>query len=316
MSSIYGERFSIIDAHHVQTKAKLDSILAKNSQIEVNNDAVEAKLDTGNASHASIDGKIVAVNTGACVISSSALPAGAASEASLSGLNAKVVTCDTGAVVVSSSALPAGAASESSLAGLNAKVVAVNTGACVVSSSALPSGAASESSLSAINGKITAMDSGATVISSSALPSGAAVSAKQEDIKTLIAATNTALAGTLTVSAGAPSLSKAASSPVSAQSINGQSSHTSSEIDVSAARHISVIANSSDSASSHEVDILVSNVSGGSYFESSHSGFYVGGHFHILVENVPYKYIKLRIKNGNSDVGVSGTFTAHLLTSN
>ena len=313
--SIYGERHKIFHDHHVETKAKLDSILAKNSQIEVNNDAVEGKLDTGNASHASIDGKITACNTGAVVVSSSALPAGAASEASLAGMNAKIVTCDSGNVVVASSALPAGAASESSLAGLNAKVVAVNTGACVVSSSALPAGAASESSLAALSAKVTACDSGATVVSSCALPSGASVAAKQDEIKTLITATNTALAGTLTVSAGAATLTKSASTPISAQSINGQSSHTSAEIDVSAARHISVIANSSDTASSHEVDILISNVSGGSFFESSHSGFYLAGNFHMLVSDVPYKYIKLRIKNGHSDVAVSGTFTAHLLTS-
>ena len=314
--SIYGERHKIFHDHHVETKAKLDSILAKNSQIEVNNDAVEAKLDTGNASHASIDGKITACNTGAVVVASSALPAGAASEASLAGMNAKMVTCDTGSCVISSSALPAGAASESSLAGLNAKVVAVNTGACVVASSALPAGAASESSLAALSAKVTAADTGACVVASSALPSGASVAAKQDEIKTLITATNTALAGTLTVSAGAPSLSKSASTPISAQNIQGQSSHTSAEIDVSAARHISVIANSSDTASSHEVDILVSNVSGGSYFESSHSGFYLAGNFHILVSDVPYKYIKLRIKNGHSDVAQSATFTGHLLSSN
>jgi hypothetical protein len=314
--SIYGERHKIFHDHHVETKAKLDSILAKNSQIEVNNDAVESKLDTGNASLASVDGKITACNTGAVVVSSSALPAGAASEASLAGMNAKITAVDTGAVVVSSSALPAGAASESSLAALSAKVTAANTGACVVSSSALPAGAASESSLAALSAKVTAVDTGACVVSSSALPSGASVSSKQEDIKTLITATNTALAGTLTVSAGAPSLSKSASTPISAQSIQGQSTHSSAEIDVSAARHISVIANSSDSASSHEVDILVSNVSGGSYFESSHSGFYLAGNFHMLVQNIPYKYIKLRIKNGNSDVSQSGTFTGHLLSSN
>ncbi len=314
--SKYGETHDIFNQHHLDTKAKLDSILAKNTQIEVNNDGVEAKLDTGNASHASIDGKITACNTGAVVVSSSALPSGAASESSLAGLNAKVVTADTGNVVVASSALPAGAASESSLAGLNAKVVACDTGAVVVSSSALPAGAASESSLSAINGKVTACDTGAVVVSSSALPAGAADSVKQDEIKTLITATNTALAGTLTVSAGAPTLSKSASTPISAQSIVGQSSHTSAEIDVSSARHLSIIANSSDSANSHEVDVLVSNVSGGSYFESSHSGYYLEGNFHMLISDVPYKYIKLRIKNGNSDVTQSGTFTAHLLTSN
>lgn len=72
--------------------------------------ATAANQVTGNNSLASIDGKIVAVNTGAVVVSSSALPTGAATEATLSSLNGKVVAVDTGAVVVSSSALPTGAA--------------------------------------------------------------------------------------------------------------------------------------------------------------------------------------------------------------
>jgi hypothetical protein len=71
--SIYGERHKIFHDHHVETKAKLDSLLAKNTEIELNNDQVEAKLDTGNASLASVDGKVVACDTGACVVSSSAL---------------------------------------------------------------------------------------------------------------------------------------------------------------------------------------------------------------------------------------------------
>tara|TARA_R110002096_G_scaffold256335_1_gene449615 strand:+ start:2437 stop:3153 length:717 start_codon:yes stop_codon:yes gene_type:complete len=80
-----------------------------------------------------------------------------ATESSLSSLNAKVVAVDTGAVVVSSSALPTGAASESSLSALSAKVTAVDTGAVVVSSSALPSGAATESSLSGAAGSLSTL---------------------------------------------------------------------------------------------------------------------------------------------------------------
>ena len=282
MGSIYGERFNIMNTHHVETKAKLDSILAKNTQIEVNNDAVESKLDTGNASHASIDGKIT--------------------------------TCDTGAVVVASSALPAGAASESSLAAMNGKVVACNTGAVVVSSSALPAGAASESSLAAMNGKITACNTGACVVSSSALPTGAADSTKQDEIKTLIAATNTALAGTLTVSS--PAISKTASTPVNNQSVNGQSDFTSAEIDVSANRHFALIGSSSDTMNSHEVDVLVSNVSGGTFFKTSHSGYYLSGDFHLHLSDHPYKYLKVKVMNGDSAVGNTATFTIHLLESN
>jgi hypothetical protein len=65
----------------------------------------------------SLDGKVVACNTGAVVISSSALPAGGATSAlqttgnsSLSSIDGKITACNTGSVVVSSSALPAGGA--------------------------------------------------------------------------------------------------------------------------------------------------------------------------------------------------------------
>jgi hypothetical protein len=55
----------------------------------------------------------------------------------LSTLNGKVTACNTGAVVVSSSALPSGAATQTTLAALDAKVTAVNTGAVVVASGAI-----------------------------------------------------------------------------------------------------------------------------------------------------------------------------------
>lgn len=72
--------------------------------------ATSANQTMANTSLSSIDGKITACNTGAVTVSSSALPTGAATEATLSTLNGKVTTCNTGAVVVSSSALPSGAA--------------------------------------------------------------------------------------------------------------------------------------------------------------------------------------------------------------
>ena len=248
MSSKYGETHDIFNQHHIQTKAKLDEILAKNSEIDLNSDQLEAKIDTGNASLASFDGKVVACNTGAVVVSSSALPAGAASESSLAAVDAKIVACNTGAVVVASSALP----------------------------------------------------------------SGAADSAKQNDIKVLIGATNTALAGTLSVSS--PAITKSSSTPLSAQSINGQSVHTSAEIDVSAFKHLSLIGSSSDTINSHEVDLLVSNVSGGTFFKTSHSGYYFEGAYHVLVSNHPYKFIKVQVKNAESNVAISATFTVHALS--
>ena len=76
--------------------------------------------------------------------------------------------CDTGAVVVSSSALPAGAALESSLSSLNGKVSACNTGAVIVAGSALPAGAALESSLAIVAG---AVNSGVMQVSAPAAAS-------------------------------------------------------------------------------------------------------------------------------------------------
>jgi hypothetical protein len=52
--------------------------------------ATSALQGTGNTSLASIDGKIVTCNTGAVVISSSALPAGAATESTLSAMSGKL----------------------------------------------------------------------------------------------------------------------------------------------------------------------------------------------------------------------------------
>ena len=291
MASKYGETHDIFNTHHLETKAKLDSLLA-------NNDGVEGLLTAGNVNHASLDGKVVACNTGAVVVSSSALPSGAGTEAkqdvanaSLASVDSKLTACDTGAVVVSSSALPSGASVSSKQDVANA-------------------------SLASVDSKLTACDTGAVVVSSSALPSGAAVSSKQDEIKALITATNTALAGTLSVSGSVGgTLTKTASTPVNAEAINGQSDYTSAEIDINTARHFTIFGSSSDTANSHEVDVLVSNVSGGTYYETSHSGYYLEGNFHLLVSHMPYRYIKVKVKNGDP-VSNSADFTIHLVHSN
>ena len=260
MASKYGETHDIFNNHHVQTKAKLDALLAKNTEIEVNNDGVEALLTTGNVNHASIDDKMVTCNTGAVVVSSSVLPSGASDSAKQ----------DTG---------------NASLSSIDGKVVSCNTGSCVIASSVLPSGASD--------------------------------STKQDEIKALITATNTALAGTLTVSGSiGGTLTKTASTPVNAEAINGQSEYTSAEIDINTARHFTIFGSSSDTMNSHEVDILVSNVSAGTFYETSHSGYYLNGNFHLLVNDVPYRYIKIKVKNADSVVGNSADFTIHLVHSN
>ena len=92
------------------------------------------------------------------------------------------------------------------------------------------------------------------------------------------------------------------------------SSHLSSEIDLNTTKHISIIGSSDDSANSHEVDLLVSNVSGGTFFPTSHSGYFLDGNYHSIVNNIPYRYVKIQVVNANATT--TTTFTLHLLTSN
>jgi len=106
-------------------------------------------------------------------------------EATLGALSAKITACDTGSVTIISSALPTGAATEATLAtvagdttSLDGKVTACDTGNVSIASSALPAGAATEATLATVagdttslDGKVTACDTGNVTISA-ALPAG------------------------------------------------------------------------------------------------------------------------------------------------
>lgn len=136
--------------------------------------ATAANQATGNASLASLDGKVTAVNTGAVVVSSSALPSGAATSAkqdSQTTLLAGGLPAALGAggglkVDGSGTALPVSGTVTANLGTLNG----VSTAANQVTSIA---------SLASIDGKITAVNTGAVVVSGSALPTGASTSANQ-----------------------------------------------------------------------------------------------------------------------------------------
>lgn len=89
--------------------------------------ATESTLST-------LNGKVTAVNTGAVVVSSSALPSGAATESTLSTLNGKVTACNTGAVTISA-ALPAGTNAVGKLAandGVDIGDVSINNGSSIL----------------------------------------------------------------------------------------------------------------------------------------------------------------------------------------
>ena len=161
----------------------------------------------------SIDGKITACNTGAVVVSSSALPTGAALESTLSALNTKVTACDTGSVTVTSNALPSGA-STSALQGGGLPAALTVAGNLKVSVEETVGGDASAAnqttmigSLSTIagdttslDGKVTACNTGNVTIASSALPTGAATESSLSSIDGKVTACNT---GAVVVSSSA-----------------------------------------------------------------------------------------------------------------
>lgn len=70
--------------------------------------ATSGKQDTGNTSLASIDGKITAVNTGAVVVSSSALPSGASTSANQTTIIGHLDGVETELAVISTNQLPDG----------------------------------------------------------------------------------------------------------------------------------------------------------------------------------------------------------------
>ena len=254
--SKYGETHDIFNTHHTETKAKLDSLLAKNTQIEVNNDGVEALLTTNNSSLSSIltkNGEIDSVLDASKIVLDNILVKNGEIDTVLDNILVKNGEIDT---VLDSS-----------------KIVLDN--------------------ILVKNGEID------TVLDAS---------------KVVLDAISASLSGVLTVSS--PAISKSSQTPINNQAINGQSDFTSAEIDISTKKHISIIGSSTDTSNSHEFDLLVSNASGGTFFETSHSGYFLDGFFHTVISNVPYKFIKLKVKNGDSLVGNSANFTLHLLDSN
>ncbi len=169
-------------------------------------------VDTGviKGDTTSIDGKITACNTGAVVISSSALPTGASTSALQTSLNTKIDTidgvldnilvdtgvikgdttsidgkitaCNTGAVTVSSSVLPTGGSTSALQTSLNTKIDTIDG----VLDNILVDTGVIKGDTTSIDGKITACNTGAVTVSSSVLPTGGSTSALQTSLNSKI----------------------------------------------------------------------------------------------------------------------------------
>ena len=168
--------------------------------------STSANQVTSNSFLGSIDGKIIQIDTDDVTITSSVLPSGAsteatlstrASESTLSTLNGKIfsVDLDSGAgtqngqgvnlrFIASGGSVEAGTSSNP----IRMDPTGTTTQPVSVISSSLPSGAAteatlstraSEATLSSLNSKVTAVDTGNVTVSASALPTGASTAANQ-----------------------------------------------------------------------------------------------------------------------------------------
>lgn len=205
VTNIYCRVKFLNDSGSDQTYLRLTALqgsqaLDVNLNLDNANLATSSLQTTGNATLATLNNKVIAVNTGAVVVSGSVLPAGGSTSALqidanvlLGSLNSHVTACNTNSVVVSGSVLPAGAATSAlqtsgnaSLTSIDNKVAVCNTSAVQVSSSALPAGGstsllqtAGNASLASLDGKVTTCNTGAVTVGSSALPAGAATSALQ-----------------------------------------------------------------------------------------------------------------------------------------
>lgn len=142
--------------------------------------AIATKQDTGNTSLASIDSKIIAVNTGAVVISSGSITANAGTN-----LNTSLLALEAGGNLATIAGKDF--ATQTTLAALNAKVTAVNTGAVVVSSGSITANAGTNLNTSAL-----ALEAGGNL--ATLVAKDFATSAKQDTGNTSLAtiSTNTA----------------------------------------------------------------------------------------------------------------------------
>ena len=242
-------------------------------------DKVDVSALATESTISSLNSKVTAVNTGAVVVSSSALPAGGATSAlqttcnsSLSSIDGKITACDTGSI-----------SGTVAVSGVSGNV------ACTHASLPLPSGASSEATLSTINGKITACDT-------SALATSANQSTANTSLATLAGCVS---ANVLSVSAG--SVSKTASyvwgSGSSTASISGSSSANSTVFDCRTLQKIVITGNTSNLSDSNiEVEVSHDN---SEFFELT-SAFlsidYNSGHFGKTLD-APFNYVRLKRSN-------------------
>ena len=289
-------------------------ILATSNKLNVRASEIEAKLDVLNTTCSNINISVgdVDVNTDGLETLQTA------ANASLVSLDTKTVVCDTDQVVISSSALPSGAASSSlqtagnaslalidgkitacntSLVSLDTKMVVCDTDQVVVSSTALAPLAATSTLQTAGNTSLSNLETDITTLLS--YVDGLEASATDNGTKLDDIVTNTASSG------GSPTRTQ--SSIASGSSVSG-GSDVGSALDCSSFR--TLVINGSTTTSGN-LEILCSQDGGTTYrfqesiwSNSDDSGNY---YYHKVIEH-PSKHIKF--KNPSSGNTMTITLTA------
>ena len=107
---------TVLKANSIQpSQYRLTNALSDETQASVTRSLIFGKTTGGGGGYVDVKVNPSGALTVDSTVTSSALPTGAATEATLSALNAKVTACNTGSVTIASSALPSGAATETTL---------------------------------------------------------------------------------------------------------------------------------------------------------------------------------------------------------
>ena len=234
-----------------------------------------------------------------------------ATESSVTALSAKVMACDTNAVAVSSSALPNGAATSmiqtlgnTILSTLDGKVIACDTGAVVVSSSALPSGAASSAYQSVQISELQAHSGSLSNIDTELQDSNAHLSAIESEVQSqgssLSDIAGCVSAGVLQVSAGGDKSSLSdwvLGDSSSVASIADGASLVSFEFDADNYDVVTIAGNSSNTSdSSLDIQVSMDNTNWFKLADKYLNVDWENGDFGMTVE-VATRYIRVKRSN-------------------
>ena len=275
MASIYGERHDIFVGLHTNSNTKLDALLAKNTEIDLNTDTIEATLDASLVKQTNLETLITSTNSKIDIFDA-VLDASLVKQTNLETLitstNSKIDTFDA--------VLDASLVKQTNIETLITTLDGV-----------------ADNQLTKLTEIDTAIDTIDAVLDASLV--------KQTNNETLLTANQALLTSILAKLAPV----KSHTTIFNNVTINNTIS-TSAAIDVRTVKHIAFSGTSSDSGS-YTTLVLASTDSAGTYIEVG-SGLFGGGLLALpSFSDVAYKYLKVSI-NKDSVGDADFTIVAHM----